>query len=160
MHQSKTKGSEVLLCNNAGSEFALLLVPPAGLLQGVSYSCWPRQVACCGNSTSNNWRFPMLRALAVRSVGFYYCLVLLQVPKCFVPVQIFWAILKIWLHLALAQNTILLKANNLFVWHKMFVTAMHNTGPPLQIWARQGPIFYPIFSWPVVSYKSILNPKI
>ena len=33
-------------------------------------------------------------------------------------------------------------------------------GPPRRIWARQGPIFYPKFFWPVVSYKSILNPKI
>ena len=114
----------------------------------------------------------------------HYCLVLLQVPKCFVPVQNFWAIPKIWMHLvplqkllcrhknqfywmqiiflsgtkyfwlpqhvnefsvwhkkfgpspkhfgtckrarhlsAVAKIPILLNANHLFVWHKMFVTA-------------------------------------
>ena len=52
----------------------------------------------------------------------HFCLVLLQVPKCFVPVQIFWASPKIWLHLVPAQKPILLNANHLFVWHKMFVT--------------------------------------
>ena len=38
------------------------------------------------------------------------CLVLLQVPKFFVPVQIFWASPKIWLHLVPLQN--------LLCWHK------------------------------------------
>ena len=60
----------------------------------------------------------------------HLCLVLLQVPKCFVPVQIFWASPKTWLHLVPPQKllcwhkkTILLNAKHLFVWHKMFVTA-------------------------------------
>ena len=60
----------------------------------------------------------------------HLCLVLLQVPKCFVLVQIFWANAKIWLHLVPLQKllcwhkkTILLNANHLFIWHKMFVTA-------------------------------------
>ena len=29
-----------------------------------------------------------------------------------------------------------------------------------RIWARQGPIFFPQIFWPVVSYKSVLKPKI
>ena len=33
-------------------------------------------------------------------------------------------------------------------------------GPPRRIWPRQGPIFYPKNFWPVVSYKSVLKPKI
>ena len=40
----------------------------------------------------------------------FLCLVLLQVPKCFVPVQIFWASPKIWLHLVPLQK--------LLCWHK------------------------------------------
>ena len=51
------------------------------------------------------------------------CLVLLHVPKCFVPLQIFWASPKIWLHLEPPQKPILLNVNHLFVWQKMFVTA-------------------------------------
>ena len=34
------------------------------------------------------------------------CLVLLQVPKCFVPVQIFWASPNIWLHLVPLQKLV------------------------------------------------------
>ena len=30
-------------------------------------------------------------------------------------------------------------------------------GVPRGIWASQGPIFYPKFFWPVVSYKSLLK---
>ena len=36
--------------------------------------------------------------------SFILCLVLLQVPKCFVPVQMFWASPKIWLHLVPLQK--------------------------------------------------------
>ena len=42
--------------------------------------------------------------------GSVLCLVLLQVPKCFVAVQIFWASPKIWLHLVPLQK--------LLCWHK------------------------------------------
>ena len=80
-----------------------------------------------------------------------YCLVLLQVPKTFVTVQIFWGRLMVcpftgpkmfctgsnFLNqpknltafsassktFLPAQKTILLNVNHLFVWHKMFVTA-------------------------------------
>ena len=38
------------------------------------------------------------------------CLVLLLVPKCFVPIQIFWASPKIWLYLVPLQK--------LLCWHK------------------------------------------
>ena len=51
----------------------------------------------------------------------YLCLVLLQVPKCFVP----------------AQKPILLKANHPIVWHRMFVTATickQNFGLAQKIW--------------------------
>ena len=53
----------------------------------------------------------------------------LQVPKCFVPVQIFWASPKLWLHLVPLQNLLCwhkkksLNANHLFGWHKMFATS-------------------------------------
>ena len=56
------------------------------------------------------------------------CLVLLQVPKCFVRIQIFWASPKIWLHLVPLQKLLcrskknLLNANHLFVLQKMIVT--------------------------------------
>ena len=43
------------------------------------------------------------------------CLVLLQVPKCFVHVQIFWASPKIWLHLVLLQK-LLCRHKNQFYW--------------------------------------------
>ena len=43
------------------------------------------------------------------------CLVLLQVPKCFVPVQIFWASPKIWLHLVPLQK-LLCQYKNQFYW--------------------------------------------
>ena len=39
--------------------------------------------------------------------------------------------------------------------------SMHTmTGPPQQIWSRKGPIFYPNFFWPVVSYKSAWHTQI
>ena len=57
------------------------------------------------------------------------CLVLVQVAKKFVPVQIFWVSPKIWLCLAPLQKLLcrhkkqfLLNANHLFVWHKIFLT--------------------------------------
>ena len=40
------------------------------------------------------------------------------------------------------------------------VQSILTSGTPWRIWARQGPIFYPKFFWPVVSYKSVLKPKI
>ena len=55
--------------------------------------------------------------------------VLLQVPKCFVPVQIFEPAQNLTEFsvssktFVPAQNPILLNANHLFVWHKMLVTA-------------------------------------
>ena len=45
----------------------------------------------------------------------YLCLVLLQVPKCFVPVQIFWVSPKIWLHLVPLQKLLCLHKNQ-FYW--------------------------------------------
>ena len=44
-----------------------------------------------------------------------FCLVLLQVPKCFVLVQIFWASPKIWLHLVPLQK-LLCRHKNQFYW--------------------------------------------
>ena len=43
------------------------------------------------------------------------CLVLLQVPKCFGPVQFFWASPKIWLHLVPLQK-LLCQHKNQFYW--------------------------------------------
>ena len=43
------------------------------------------------------------------------CLLLLQVPKCFVPFQIFWASPKIWLHLVPLQK-LLCRHKNQFYW--------------------------------------------
>ena len=40
----------------------------------------------------------------------HWCLVLLQVPKCFVLVHIFWSSPKVWLHLVPLQK--------LLCWHK------------------------------------------
>ena len=45
----------------------------------------------------------------------YLCLVLLQVPKCFVPIQTFWASPKIWLHLVPLQKR-LCQHKNQFYW--------------------------------------------
>ena len=45
----------------------------------------------------------------------YLCLVLLQVPKCFVPVQIFRASPIIWLHLVPLQK-LLCRHKNQFYW--------------------------------------------
>ena len=42
--------------------------------------------------------------IILNSKSDHLCLVLLQVPKCFVPVQIFWASPKIWLHLVPLQK--------------------------------------------------------
>ena len=76
----------------------------------------------------------------------YLCLVLLQVSKCFVPVQNFWASQKIWLHLVPLQKRLCRHRNQFYwmqiiflsgtkclwlpqyvnkflVWRKMFVTA-------------------------------------
>ena len=43
------------------------------------------------------------------------CFVLSQVPKCFVPVQIFWACPKIWLHLVPLQK-LLCRHKKQFYW--------------------------------------------
>ena len=43
------------------------------------------------------------------------CLVRLQVPKCFVPVQIFWASPKIWLHLVPLER-LLCRHKKQFYW--------------------------------------------
>ena len=45
----------------------------------------------------------------------HLCLVLLQVPKYFVPVQILWASPKIWLHLVPLQK-LLCRHNKQFYW--------------------------------------------
>ena len=45
----------------------------------------------------------------------YQCLVLLQVPKYFVPVQIFWVSPKFWLHLVPLQK-VLCRHKNQFYW--------------------------------------------
>ena len=58
-----------------------------------------------------------------------FCLVLLQAPKCFVPVQIFWAEPKIELHLVLLQKSNFLNRNHLLVWHKKFGPAQNILGP-------------------------------
>ena len=82
----------------------------------------------------------------------YLCLVLLQVPKCFVPVQMFWAIPKIWLHLVPLQKLLCQHKNQFYwmqiifwsgtkclwlaqyvkkilVWHKKFGPAQNIFGP-------------------------------
>ena len=41
-----------------------------------------------------------------------------------------------------------------------WVGARPGSGPPQGIWTRQDPIFYQKYFWPVVSYKSVLKPKI
>ena len=60
---------------------------------------------------------------------YFLCFVVLQVAKCFVSVQIFWvgpkkltAFSASSRTFVLAQTTILLNANHLFAWHKMFMT--------------------------------------
>ena len=80
------------------------------------------------------------------------CLILLLVTKCFVPVQIFWASSKIWLHLVPLQKLlcghrihfywmqiIFLSGtkslwlpqyvNKFLVWHKKFGSAQNILGP-------------------------------
>ena len=53
------------------------------------------------------------------------CSVLLQVPKCFVPVQIFWASPKIWgLHLVPLLK-LLCQHKNQFYWCKSFCLAQN-----------------------------------
>ena len=53
------------------------------------------------------------------------CLVLLQVPKCFVPIQIFWASPKIWgLHLVPLLK-LLCQHKNQFYWCKSFCLAQN-----------------------------------
>ena len=79
-------------------------------------------------------------------------LVLLQVPKCFEPVQMFWAIPKIWLHLVPLQRLLCHHKNQFYwmqimfwsgticlwlaqcvnkflVWHKKFGPAQNILGP-------------------------------
>ena len=51
--------------------------------------------------------------------GTEQCFVLLQVPKCFVPVQIFWASPKIWLHLVPFQKP-LCRHKKQFYWMQIF----------------------------------------
>ena len=51
------------------------------------------------------------------------CLVLLQVPKCFVPVQIFWASPKIWLHLEPLQKLFCRHKNQFYWMHIIFLSA-------------------------------------
>ena len=58
----------------------------------------------------NSWSF-MLLWISCSD----FRLVLLQVPKFFVPVQIFWASPKIWLHLVPLQN-LLCRHKNQFYW--------------------------------------------
>ena len=61
-----------------------------------------------------------------RQLGFWQMiimLVLLQVPKCFGPAKNLTAFSASSKPFVLAQKPILLNANHLFVWHKMFVTA-------------------------------------
>ena len=64
------------------------------------------------------------------------CLVLLQVPKCFVPVQIFWDSPKIWLHLVPLQKllcrhkkTNFVNGNHLLARHKKLGPAQKLLGP-------------------------------
>ena len=82
----------------------------------------------------------------------YLCLVLLQVPKFFVPFQIFWASPKIWLHLVPLQKLLSRHINEFYrmqiiflsgtkclwleqyvnkflVWHKKFGTAQNILWP-------------------------------
>ena len=51
-----------------------------------------------------------------------------------------------------------LNENGEAIWVSFFLSSI--TGPPQRICARQDPIFYPKFFWPVISYKSVLKPKI
>ena len=82
----------------------------------------------------------------------FYCLVRLQVPKCFVSVQFFWASPKFWLHLVPHQNLLCRHKNRFYwmqiiflsgtkylwlpqyvnkflVWHKKFGLAQNILGP-------------------------------
>ena len=85
--------------------------------------------------------------------GKLICLVLLQVPKCFVSVQMFWASPKIWLHLVTLQK-LLCHHKNQFYWMQIIfwsgtkclwlaqyvnnVLVRHNKfGPAQNIW---GPV--------------------
>ena len=56
--------------------------------------------------------------LFAKKLSTVFCLVLLQVPKCFVPVQIFWASPKIWLHLVPLQK-LLCRHENQFYWMRI-----------------------------------------
>ena len=83
---------------------------------------------------------------------YYWCLVLLQVPKIFVPIQVFWASSKIWLHLVPAQKLVcqhkkqfywmqiiflsgtkclwlVQYVNKFLVWYKKFGPAQNILGP-------------------------------
>ena len=50
------------------------------------------------------------------------CLVFLQVPKCFEPVQIFWVSPKIWLHLVPLQK-LLCRHKKQFYWMQIIFLA-------------------------------------
>ena len=77
----------------------------------------------------NNILFKKIISTIIKTI---LCLVLLQVTKCFVPVQIFWVSPKIWLHLVPLQKLMCRHKKQFywiqtifFVWHKMFVTAKY-----------------------------------
>ena len=90
--------------------------------------------------------------LCRRSWFLLLCLVLLQVPKYFVPIKIFWASPKIWLHLVPLQKLLCRHkkqfywmqiiflsgtkclwlpqyVNNFLVWHKNLGPAQNILGP-------------------------------
>ena len=78
----------------------------------------------------------------------------------------FWNILSSRLMFNFCQPgilSILKKVNkfssyfDLFFWSHIY---QPNPRAPQRIWARQGSIFYPKIFWPVVTYKSVLKPKL
>ena len=76
----------------------------------------------------------------------HLCLILLQVPICFVPVQIFWASPKIWLHLVPPQKllcrhkkTILLMPCP-FTGPKMFCASPNIFWASPKIWLHLMPV--------------------
>ena len=71
----------------------------------------------CTDRTINDAVFcARIRSIsAILACVVHSCLVLLQVPKCFVPVQIFWASPKIWLHLVPLQK-LLCRHKKQFYW--------------------------------------------
>ena len=87
-----------------------------------------------------------------KTFSLHYCLVLLQVSKCFVPAQFFWASPKIWLYLVPLQKLLCRHkkqfywmqiiflsgtkclwlpqyVNKFLVWHKKFGPAQNILGP-------------------------------